>query len=152
MIVENLDKMIASAIKNGKHDELDVWRAIKTAFTNYKTAKAGNIITDEVEMQIIGKMIAQRKDSIEQYTNANRIDLAEKENNELNILKSLLPKEPTEKEIEDETVNAINSLISEKGNDYKISMKDMKDVMSRVKKIYPLVNGAIVSKTLKEKI
>lgn len=152
MIIEKLNGMIADAIKNGKHDELDVWRAIKTAFTNYQTAKAGNIITDEIEIQIISKMIAQHNDSIMQYTEGNRFDLVEKEEKELKILKSLMPKEPTNDEIEIAVINAIKGLKNEKGENYNFSMKDMKDIMSIVKKQYPTVNGSIISKIYKDNI
>ena len=152
MIIENLDKMIADAIKNGKHDELDVWRAIKTAFTNFQTAKAGNVITNDIEIQIISKMIAQHNDSIMQYTQGNRLDLVEKEEKELNILKSLMPKEPTNDEIELATIEAIKKIKAEKSADYVLSMKDMKDIMSIVKKQYPTVNGSIISKIYKNNI
>lgn len=152
MIREKLDEMIASALKAGKHDELDVWRSIKTAYVNYKTAKAHNEITDEVELQIIGKMVAQRKDSIEQYTNGGRIDLAQKEEKELEILASLLPKEPTINELEDATRMAISALALQKEEGYKISMKDMKDIMSMVKMEYPTANGGVISKIVREAI
>lgn len=152
MIIENLDKMIADAIKNGKHTELNVWRAIKTAFTNYQTAKAGNIITNDIEIQIISKMIAQHNDSIMQYKQGNRLDLVECEEKELSILKSLMPKEPTEKEIETAVIDAIKTVKSTKSIDYILSMKDMKDIMSIVKTKYPTVNGGIISKIYKNNI
>lgn len=150
MIRENLDQLIATALKNGNHVELDVWRSLKTAYTNYKTAKANNELTDEIEIQIISKMISQRKDSIEQYTQGNRLDLAEKEQNELNILTSLLPKEPTKDELESHTRNVISQIKAQKPDGYKISMKDMKEVMGIVKVTYPTANGSVISKVLKE--
>lgn len=152
MIRDNLDNMIAISIKNGDHLKLDVYRAIKVAFTNFKTAKAHNELTDEVELQIIGKLVAQRKDSIEQYTQANRLDLAEKEQKELEILSSMLPKEPTTDEIENAVKEAVLTLISDNGIEYKPSMKDMKTVMQYVKDKYPMANGGVVSKYFKEMI
>ena len=131
MYAENLDKKIAEFIKSGDKVSLSVWRAIKTEFLNYKTAKSGNIITDDVELKLINKMAAQRKDSFEQYKNAGRMDLAEKENSELIILQSLLPKEPTESEI----ISMVETFIKDftnNSNGELPSMKNMKDCMSYI--------------------
>lgn len=140
MYSEIINTKIATAMKAHNQLELDVWRSIKTAFMNYTTAKAGNVLSDDVELNIITKMAAQRKDAAEQYTNANRTDLAEKELAEYNILISLLPKEPTE----DEIIAEINSVVSTL--DHKVSMADMKTIMAAIKNKYPTVNGGIVSK------
>lgn len=140
MYNEIINTKIADAMKAHNQIELDVWRAIKTAFINHVTAKAGNSLNDEIELNIINKMAAQRKDAAEQYTNANRTDLAEKELAEYNILISLLPKEPTE----DEIIAEINSVVATL--DHKVSMADMKVIMGAVKNKYPTVNGGIVSK------
>lgn len=143
MYNEKINDNISNAMKAHNDVELKVWRAIKTAFMNYTTAKAGNILNDEVEFNIINKLAAQRKDSIEQYTNANRLDLAEAEKAELEVLMSLLPKEPTEDEIIAEINNIVSTL------DHKVTMADMKVVMQGVKVKYPTVNGGIVSKYLR---
>lgn len=145
MLVEKIDEMIAKAIKSGNKIELDVYRAIKTAFTNYRTAKAGNELNDSVEVQIISKLVNQHKDSIEQYTNANRLDLAEKENAELTILMNFMPKEATTEDIE----NIINEYLATHDN---VSMKNMKDVMTVIKNKFPTVNGGVVSKIFMNKI
>ena len=145
MYIEKIDEMIANAIKSGQKIELDVYRAMKTAFMNYRTAKAGNVINDAVELDIIGKMAAQRKDSFEQYSAANRVDLADKEAKELEILMGFLPKEPTDGEIEAEIDTYISSLDAP-------SMKDMKNVMNAVKAKYPMANGGKISKIFASKI
>lgn len=149
MYSEVVDVKISESLKSGNALDLAVWRAIKAEFINFKTAKAGNSLNDEVEIKIISKMVSQRKDSYEQYKSAGRDDLADKEYNELNILQGLLPKEPTEddinimvtKFIEDNTVDGV-----------KPTMKNMKDCMSYIKGEYPTANGGVVSKIFKEKI
>jgi uncharacterized protein YqeY len=89
-------------------------------------------------------MVQQRKDSIEQYLAANRKDLANAEQAELDILASFLPKEPTEDDI--------RSLIKEifAYREQPPTMKDMRDVMTAVRAEYPTVNGSLVSKIFKE--
>lgn len=145
MYRENIDKQIASAMKNGDHVRLAVWRSVKTEFVKFQTSGNGIELSDDKEMQIINKMVQQRKDSIEQYTNANRIELATAEQKELDILLSLLPKEPSENDI----IQAIDDLITSRN--ITPTMKDMRDVMTHVKTKYPTVNGGLVSKIFREK-
>lgn len=144
MYYEEIDKQIAHAMKNGERIKLSVWRAIKNEFVKFKTSGSNVELTEEKELQIINKLVSQRKDSIEQFKQAGRTDLATTEEQELNILTSLLPKEPTEEEIE----TLINDFVSKKES---ISMRDMKDVMSFVKTTYPTANGGTISKIFKEK-
>lgn len=144
MYRERIDAEIASAMKETRTLDLSVWRSIKTEFKKFETAAAGNALTDEKELQILSKMVLQRKDSIEQYKQANREDLADVEERELLVLSSLLPKEPTQEDIE--------SVITEMFLDgEKPSMKDMKRVMETVKAKFPTVNGGVVSKIFREK-
>lgn len=148
MYAENLDVKIAECLKNNRPVELSVWRAIKSEFLNFKTAKAGNILTDDVELKIISKMVAQRKESFDQYTNAGRNDLAEKEMSELNILQALLPKEPTNEEIEE----LVNKFVSDYNNTNNSmpTMKNMKDCMNFVKNTYSTANGGVISNFFKK--
>lgn len=145
MYREEIDRQIASAMKNGEQTKLIVWRSIKTEFVKYQTSGAGVELTDDKELQIITKMVQQRKDSIEQYTKAGRTELVNSEQKELDILQSLLPNEPTNEDIE----NTINEFLVSKTE--KPTMKDMRDVMSYVKTKYPTVNGGVVSKIFREK-
>lgn len=144
MYREVIDNQIANAMKNGKHVHLIVWRAIKTEFVKFQTSGAGVELTDDKEMQIITKMVQQRKDSFEQYTQAGRHELASVEEEEMKILMTLLPSEPTEEDV----VGAINDFLSNKTE--KPTMKDMRDVMAFVKTKYPTVNGGLVSKIFRE--
>lgn len=144
MLYEKLDSMISESLKAGNKLELEVYRGIKTTFVNYLTAKAGNVLTNEIELNLISKMVQQRKDSIEQYTLGNRMDLANKEKEELEILSKFLPKEPTEDEIK-----ILIKEFAETLPDKTIKMNQMKDVLLFLKQTYPTVNGGIVSKIIK---
>ena len=145
MYREDIDKKIANAMKSGNETETLVWRAIKTEFIKFRTSGANVELTDDKELQIINKMLQQRKDSFEEYKKAGREDLAISEQKEMELLSSLLPKEPTEEDID----NAIKEFVSSKNE--TPTMKDMRDVMTFVKSKYPTVNGGIVSKLFKEK-
>ncbi len=144
MYKEEINKEISSALKNGDKIKLSVWRLIKTEFVKFETSGKNVELTDDKELQIINKMVQQKKDSIEDYKNGNRNDLVEIAEQELNVLIQLLPKEPTETDIEE----CIKEYVRQKES---VSMKDMKDVMTFVKKQFPTANGAIVSNIFKVK-
>lgn len=145
MYREDIDKKIANAMKSGNETETLVWRAIKTEFIKFRTSGTNVELTDDKELQIINKMLQQRKDSFEEYKKAGREDLATSEQKEMELLSSLLPKEPTEEDVD----NAIKEFVSTKTE--TPTMKDMRDVMTFVKTKYPTVNGGLVSKLFKEK-
>lgn len=144
MYKENIDREIASAMKNGDTIKLTVWRAIKSEFVKFQTSGANIELTDDKELQIINKMVQQRKESIEQFKLGGREELVANEEYEMNILMELLPKEPTEDEIK----VTIKNYIKEK--DITPSMKDMKDIMNFVKTKYPVANGGVISKIFRE--
>lgn len=94
-------------------------------------------------------MAAQHKDSIEQYTNGGRDDLANAEKEELTIIEKYIPKQPTMDEIVGYTEFVIDKLRSD-GNE--ISMKVMKTILSKVQQKYPSANGKTVSQVVKNNI
>ena len=148
MISDKLDNLIAEAMKNHETEKLEVLRLIKTKFMEYKTAKAGNVLDEQTEASILIKMISQREDSIKQYTNAKRPELAEQEAKEINIIKEFAPKQATDEEIENFTSSAITAYKLTKEEGYVISMRDMKPIMEIVKTEYPMANGKVVSKVM----
>ena len=147
----NIDKKIAEAMKS--HDEvaLRTYRLIKTEFVN--AVKNGITIDNAVEIKLINKMIAQHKDSIAQYKDGNRVDLANNEEEELKILQTLVPAEPTEEEITTCTINCINEFrASHLAENEQLSMKHMKQILSMVQLEYPTASGKLVSSILKSRI
>lgn len=143
----DIDHMIACATKEHKNKEKDVLRLIKNEFVKYE--KSGKTLTEVEEVKILLKMAAQHKDSIEQYTNGGRDDLANAEKEELTIIEKYIPKQPTMDEIVGYTEFVIDKLRSD-GNE--ISMKVMKTVLSKVQQKYPLANGKTVSQVVKNNI
>ncbi|MEX2007649.1 MAG: GatB/YqeY domain-containing protein, partial [Candidatus Levyibacteriota bacterium] len=84
-------------------DELktSVLRLLLSAINYYETNKggAGYSATDEDVLSVISTQVKQRKDSIEQYANAGRTELADKEKAELEILSAYLPEQMGEEEV-----------------------------------------------------
>ena len=131
------------------HIKLELYRSIKNAIT-VEEKKTGNEIKPEEEAKLLMKLATQRKDSIEQYKQGGRQDLAEKEEKELAIISEYLPKEPTEEEITKLVKETIAKIEAENGA--KVEMRNMKDIMAVVKKVYPTVDGKLVSGIVKSSI
>ena len=101
---------------------------------------------DAKALQIINKMIKQRNDSISQFRNGGRDDLAEKEQKEVDILSKYKPQQLSEEEITSKVVEAIK----ESGAD---SMQDIGKVMGLLKSsLAGLADMGIVSKIVKEQL
>ncbi|MDG1692791.1 MAG: GatB/YqeY domain-containing protein [Methylophilaceae bacterium] len=103
-------------------------------------------IDDTMILNIIEKMLKQRRDSIEAFKKANRNDLVVKEEFEVKLLQTYMPEPLSSEDVEKEIDSAI------KAADAK-SMKDMGAVMSAVKlKVSGRANMAEVSQKIKEKL
>lgn len=144
----NIDELIKTAMLAHKKDELETYKLIKAEFV--KAEKNGTKMDDLNQSKILLKMIAQRDDSISQYTNANRLDLAAQEALEKAIISELMPKQPTDEEIEKYTQEVITEWCST--SDHPLSMRDMKNILGLVQEKYPTVSGKTVSKALQNEI
>jgi len=103
MSISNLiNEQIRESMKKRDEVRLSVMRGIKTAFTNELVATGftpQSEITDESALTVIKRLAKQRKDSIEQFRNGGREDLAVQEEKELVVLEELLPKMMSQDEI-----------------------------------------------------
>lgn len=123
-----IEQMILSARRNGQKEEMNVYCLVKAEFL--KAEKEHGIEPDEDKCsKIIYKMMDQRRDSMKQYIEGNRKDLADIEGVELNILTTLVPKLPTESEI----INLVTTIVENfKLVHENVSMKDTKEIISLV--------------------
>jgi hypothetical protein len=103
-------------------------------------------LSDEESIKIIQRMIKQRKESAAQFFEANREELANKENSEISILQDFLPEQLSEDEIKDIVLNAIAETEAQ-------DSQDMGKVMGLLKsKIKGNADMAIVSRLVKENL
>ena len=103
-------------------------------------------VNDKEIISLLQTMIKQRKASIELYMQGNRVDLANKEENEISIISNYLPRQLSNKEI-DEIIN--NTIKSSDVN----SLKDMGKLIKIIKEQYSgLMDFGYVSKVIKEKL
>lgn len=147
MLNTKINELIAHAMKNGDAIHLNVLRSIKTVFLNWgKTPEnTGKELAESDELKMLLKMRTQREDSIAQYKAANRMDLADQEAMELDVLLQYIPSLPSDEQIATYTREIAETV-------QNLSMKDMKTILSKVQEKYPTANGKIVSQVVKNMI
>lgn len=101
---EQIRENIKEAMKAGDKVRLEVMRGLVTAFTNELVATGHTpqeMLSDEQAITVITRLAKQRKDSIEQFTKGGRLDLADEEKEQLEILSLFLPKLMDRAEVEE---------------------------------------------------
>ena len=122
-LLENISGSIIKAIKSKNNYELESLRAIKSALLLARTQKnSGGEISQADEIKILQKLVKQRKESAEIYSNQDRLELAELEINQAKVIEKFLPKQLDRDEIE----KIISEIIDQSG---ALGMKDMGKVM-----------------------
>lgn len=123
-----------------------VLRLLLSAINYYEIQKggAGYQATDEDVLAVIQQQVKQRRDSIEQYSKAERKDLSDKEQKELEILQTYLPAQMSEEEVR----TLVKQAISEIG---AASISDMGKVMGALMpRVKGKADGSLVSQIVKE--
>lgn len=143
---EKIISDLTAAMKAKDANRLSVLRMVKANLMNRKIEKGANL-SDEETSKALQSLVKQRRDSIEQYENAGRDELAAKEKSELTILEEYLPQAATKEEIE----QAVSEAIAETG---ATSIKDMGAVMkaAQTKLAGKSADGKSVSETVKAKL
>lgn len=141
MLKETIKNDLISAMKEKNKVLLNTLRAVKGA-VQLEVINNKKEENDELYLDVINKQIKMRNDSIEEFKNANRIDLVESYQQEVDILKKYMPSMLSEDELND----IINEVISKTGAE---SIKDFGNVM---KEITPLVKNRCDMKELSSSI
>ena len=132
-IRDDIEKKYKQSLIEKNTNLTNTLRSIKSAIKYKDIAARGLGFKDEIkDQEILGllqNLIKQRKDSIESFKIANRQDLIEKEQSEIQIINLFLPQQKNEKETE----NIIDRLIQEQNFN---SLKDMGKLMSSLKTDY----------------
>lgn len=118
---EKIVSDLTTAMKAKDADRLSALRMVKANLMNRKIEKGGELTDDEVT-KALQSLVKQRRDSIEQYQNAGRTELADKERSELAVIEEYLPQAASAEEID----AAVSAAIAQTG---ATSMKDMGSVM-----------------------
>ena len=146
-LTDTLTADIGRAMKAKDATALTALRMLKTALTN-KSIEKNRALEPAEELQVVGALVNQRRDSIEQFTAAGRPELAAKEQAEINVLDGYLPPAASD----DDVVAAVTAAVASTG---ATTAKDMGKVMKAVlaalagktvdgKRVNELVRAALV--------
>ena len=143
MMKENkteLEQKIDTAIELFRKDSnitfLEIAKLIKAAILNNKHSE--NPVS---ELEVLQKMAKEREKAITIYEKAGRDDLALKETKELGYIRGMIPKEPSEQEIEE--------LIAELMEATTLTIKDTKDVITDVQSAFPTAQKSTIVRIFK---
>ncbi|MDX2129551.1 MAG: GatB/YqeY domain-containing protein [Chloroherpetonaceae bacterium] len=144
---ERVTEDLKNAMKQGDKVKVETLRFIKKELLEKETVQKRTVqgeLTPEEEIEALVAMVKRRKDSIEQFKNSGRADLAESELKELVIVESYLPTQMTE----DEVKTYLLDVIAKMG---VTSQKEAGKVMGfAMKELKGKTEGTIVQKILKE--
>lgn len=144
-LFDQVSNDIKSAMLAKDKVRLEALRGIKKEFLEAKTAKgADGELTDDMAMKILAKMVKQRKESAQIYTEQNRPDLAEPELAEAAVIETYLPKQMNEEEL----TEALKAIIAQVG---ATTPQEMGKVMGvATKQLAGRADGCAISAKVKE--
>jgi uncharacterized protein len=143
---EKIQSHLADAMRNKDALRLSVLRMMKTAVKNKEIDKMKPLEEGEV-IAVLNTLVKQRKDSVEQFRNGGREELAQKEEAEIKIIEEYLPAAASDEDIR----KALEEAIQETGAS---SIKDMGKVMkaTMARLAGKTADGGRVSQLVKEKL
>ena len=125
MVKEKLLEDLKSAMKEKNTNKKNAVQMVRTAILQIEKDK-GIEVTDEQIIDIIAKEVKKRKDSLADFEKANRQDLIDQINEEIEVLEGYLPKQLTDEELEE----IVSKIVTEVG---ATNIKDMGKVMKEAK-------------------
>ena len=151
--ITRINQDIATAMKNKEAEKLSTLRMAKTALMNFEIEKKGkandsSVTIDDAEaLKVLQSLVKQRRDSIEQYQQGGRPELAEKEAAEIKFIEIYLPAAADEATI----AKFVDEAIAETGAS---SMKELGTVMKAVmaKLAGQSADGKIINQLVRSKL
>lgn len=129
MLEEKIQKDLATAMKARDEVRMAALRSVKTAIQNEKTNGKFHELTESDVVKIVQKQIKQRSEAEDIYRNADREELANKEQDERLVLEEYVPKMLSKEELQTIAEHLVAELNA-------TSMKDMGRVMAELNKRY----------------
>ena len=144
--LERIEQDLKTAMKNQDAARLSTLRLVKTALKNREIDKMPQL-TDHEASKVLQSLVKQRRDSVEQYNQAGRAELADKETAEIKVIEQYLPAALDQAAI----ARIVEETITETGAS---SPKEMGNVMKAVmaKLVGQTVDGKLVSQMVKAKL
>jgi len=143
-LIETIQKDLTDAMRARDEARLSTLRMVKAALKNREIEKRGPL-DDKEAQQVLGTLIKQRKDSIEQFTRGGRLELAEKEANEIKLIETYLPQQAGAEEM----LATVRATIAAMGAP---TIKDVGAVMKNVMAKFAAAGMRVDGKTVNEMV
>jgi hypothetical protein len=140
--IERIQSDLTAAMKEKDELRLSVLRMVKTALKNKEIEKM-HPLDDLESLQVLQTLVKQRHESVDQFRQGGRNDLADKEAKEIKIIEEYLPPAPSDEEMQ----HAIEAAIREEGAD---SLKQMGAVIKAARA--KLEGKAVDGKALSDRV
>ncbi|MGG2941726.1 GatB/YqeY domain-containing protein [Bacillus safensis] len=145
-LLEQLNSDMKLMMKNREKDKLVVIRMVKASLQNEAIKLKKDSLTGDEELTVLSREIKQRKDSLHEFSKANRLDLVDKVQKEIDILAVYLPEQLSEEELQ----TIVKETITETGASSKADMgKVMSAIMPKVK---GKADGAVINRLVSEQL
>ncbi|MDM5298794.1 GatB/YqeY domain-containing protein [Bacillus pumilus] len=145
-LLEQLNADMKLMMKNREKDKLVVIRMVKASLQNEAIKLKKDSLTGDEELTVLSREIKQRKDSLHEFSKANRLDLVDKVQKEIDILDVYLPEPFSEEELH----TIVKETIAETGASSKTDMgKVMNAIMPKVK---GKADGAAINRLVSEQL
>lgn len=151
----NIDQLIKESLKAKKTVDLKVYRNLKADILSFKTQKNAPEYNEAAEIKILQKYAKKLEDSVVEFTKAERQDLVQECNEELEVLKTLLPKPIDKIDIYEELrywAEENQYVEDEIAYEIKIPKKEMGVAIKYLKSKFPSADGRLLSEVVKENL
>lgn len=142
MLKDKLKKESIEALKSHDQKRVDVLRFLISLIDKKELQLPVGKMTDAEEIGVLRKELKNKEESKEMFLKANRVDLVQQLDYEIEVVKGYLPAEISQEQVEKIVVD----VISDKGNNFGLVMREV------MVKLNGAVDGGVISKIVKEKI
>lgn len=143
-LLERLNIDMKQAMKNKEKDKLSVIRMVKSSLQNEAIKLGNSELTEAEELTVLSRELKQRKDSLQEFSNAGREDLVEKIQTEIKFVEAYMPQQLSEAEVSEivkETIQSVGAT----------SKADMGKVMGALMpKVKGKADGSLVNKLVQQ--
>jgi Uncharacterized conserved protein len=144
-LVDRLTDDMKQAMKARDKARLSVIRMIKTALQN-ESIKKGKALSEDEALIVLSHELKQRKDSLQEFKNADRQDLVDEVSAEIKVVQSYMPQQLSEEDVQ----SMINETITEIGASSKADIgKVMKAIMPKVQ---GRADGSLINRLVRNKL
>ncbi|MBS2969748.1 GatB/YqeY domain-containing protein [Metabacillus sp. KIGAM252] len=145
-LLDRLNQDMKQAMRNKDKDRLTVIRMVKASMQNEAIKLNKSELSEDEELTILSRELKQRKDSLQEFKNADRSDLVDKLQAEIVIVNEYMPEQLSNEEL----LAIINHAIEETGASSKADMgKVMAAIMPKVK---GKADGSLVNKLVQQQL